>query len=413
MPGTKLISLYSTVFPMKNSSTLSDDTRNSRKFRVLILGFAYIVQVYQSKLKALQNSGHVDVAWLAPTKWKMRTWNRTIPLHRRYHDFLVFPVNVRFLNGVNGGYLYPIMPLLDVMRRFKPDVLHYEQEVFSLSAFQAALLARLLRIPLTVFCWENIEKKLSFYRKWTTNFVLNTAGAIVAGNTEAAMILRTWGYRRAILIMPQIGVDTGLFFRRNQIENQPLLTIGYVGRLVPEKGIELIFEAAKQLLGSGISFRIIICGAGSHEQTLRKYAKQLGVDRQISWLGAIAHDGIPDIMAGMDVVVLPSRTLQGRWKEQFGHVLIEAMAMGIPVIGSNSGAIPEVIGRNDLIFPENSSEALTEILEKLAADRKWKNEVSTFLENRAISEYSDQEIAARLAIMWRDVVDEKRTPYLF
>jgi glycosyltransferase involved in cell wall biosynthesis len=108
------------------------------------------------------------------------------------------------------------------------------------------------------------------------------------------------------------------------------------------------------------------------------------------------------------VIVLPSRTLHGKWKEQFGHVLIEAMAMGIPVIGSNSGAIPEVIGRSDLIFPENDSEELSLILGRLIADNEWLLEVSKFLENRAINEYSDQKIADLLVSIWRDIIPTKK-----
>jgi glycosyltransferase involved in cell wall biosynthesis len=376
--------------------------------RVLIVGFAYIIGVYQSKLKAIQETGAIDVLWLAPTKWKMRSWNRTIPLEVRFKEVHAYPTNIWFLNGINGGYLYPPFSLLNAIREFRPDVLHYEQEVFSLSAFQAALCARILRIPFTAFCWENVEKPLSFYRRWTARFVLNEASAILAGNSGAAQIIRNWGYKRRIFIMPQIGVDTNLFFPRPIKRNDNVFTLGYIGRLVSEKGVDLLFDAAQQLIASGSNLRIIICGGGPHEAELKSYAEQLNIGDRVSWLGATRHDDIPEVLMQTDVVILPSRTLPGKWKEQFGHVLIEAMAMGVPVIGSDSGAIPEVIGRSDLVFPENSAEGLLRIIHRLISDNGWRLEVSEYLRDRAIREYSDSKIAGLLKSIWLEIAESKR-----
>ena len=389
---------------MEKLSVSYSSLTNRRPLRVMFVGFAYIIGVYQSKLKAIQETGYIDVAWLAPLKWNMRSWKRIIPLENKFRQIRIYPVNIRFLNGINGGYLYPLMPTFRAINNFRPDILHYEQEAFSLSAFQMALLARILNIPFTVFCWENVEKTLPFYRRWTTKFVLDVASVVVAGNNEAAYIVRNWGFRRKIVIMPQIGVDTDLFFRHHKVQKNSVFTLGYIGRLVPEKGIDLLFDAARRLLENGISLQIIICGSGYQESELRLYAERLKIDAHISWLGSIKHDDIPEILIQTDVVVLPSRTLPGKWKEQFGHVLIEAMAMGIPVIGSNSGAIPEVIGRTDLIFPENNSEELALIVQRLITDKEWAGEVSKFLEERAIKEYSDRKIANLLMSIWREIV---------
>jgi glycosyltransferase involved in cell wall biosynthesis len=378
--------------------------RTTTRLRVLVVGFAYIIGVYQSKLKAIQDTGSVDVAWLAPLKWNMRSWKRIIPLENKFKQIRVYPVNIQFLNGINGGYLYPLLSTWRAINNFKPDILHYEQEAFSLSAFQMALFARLLKIPFTIFCWENIEKPLAFYRRWTTRYVLDAANTIVVGNNEAEQILRNWGYNRKIVVMPQIGVDTNLFFRQHRPSPGRVFTIGYIGRLVPEKGVDLLFDAARYLIQKGIIFRIIVCGSGSSESELRSYAEALMISETISWLGPIKHEDIPEVLVQTDAVVLPSRTKPGIWKEQFGHILIEAMAMGIPVIGSNSGAIPEVIGRTDLIFSEDNSEELALILQKLLIDKEWAGEVSRFLEERAIKEYSDQKIADLMLSIWAEIV---------
>lgn len=380
---------------------------NHKKIRIAFLTFAYIIDVYQSKLKALQDTGFLDIAWLAPSKWKMYSWNRTMSLSIRYKDVKVYPVNIWFLNGVNGGYLFPTLPLVKVINHFKPDVLHYEQEVFSLSAFQVAVCSKLSRIPFTVFCWENVEKELPVYRWLTTKYVLNNASAIIAGNEEAGQIIKKWGYKGIVEIMPQIGIDTNLFYPREKIEDPHIFTIGYVGRIVQEKGIDLIFDAAKRLIENNIQIRILICGSGDNKQELQIYAEHLGLTKHVHWLGAVNHERVPEILAQLDVLILASRTVEGKWKEQFGHVLVEAMAMGIPVIGSNSGAIPEVIGRPDLIFPENNHLELAQIIKKLIDNPGWKLDISSFLLSRAVSEYSDQRIADRLLELWRGVINQK------
>jgi len=86
----------------------------------------------------------------------------------------------------------------------------------------------------------------------------------------------------------------------------------------------------------------------------------------------------------------------GKWKEQFGHVLIEAMAMEMPVIGSSSGAIPEVIGRSDLIFPEGDSKALAQLIERLISDEVFYEEIAHYGLDRVTSHYTHEAIALRL-----------------
>ena len=110
---------------------MNSSSEQNRKLRILFLGFAYIVGVYQSKLKAIQKMGENKVAWLAPIKWKMHSWNRDIQLEVRYPEIQVYPAKIRFLNGVNGGYLYPNFSILNAVFKFKPDILHYEDTSYS------------------------------------------------------------------------------------------------------------------------------------------------------------------------------------------------------------------------------------------------------------------------------------------
>jgi glycosyltransferase involved in cell wall biosynthesis len=145
----------------------------------------------------------------------------------------------------------------------------------------------------------------------------------------------------------------------------------------------------------------MLCGSGRGEAELRQAA--IEVAEWVTWRGGVVHEQVPAVLGQFDVLVLPSRTTPG-WKEQFGHVLIEAMTMGIPVVGSDSGEIPKVIGREDLVFAEGDAIGLAKILRRLIEDRQWRAEVQQYGLERVAQHYTHDRIAERLVVLWRKVL---------
>jgi glycosyltransferase involved in cell wall biosynthesis len=133
---------------------------------------------------------------------------------------------------------------------------------------------------------------------------------------------------------------------------------GYVGRLVEEKGIDEIIDA---MLLLPHSVTLLVAGSGPLDERIRSLGDQ------VRMLGVVRHPELWRAYASMDCLLLPSRTTDA-WMEQFGYVLAEAMALGIPIIGSDSGAIPEVIGPAGLIVPEREPAALAAAIRQLASD---------------------------------------------
>jgi glycosyltransferase involved in cell wall biosynthesis len=390
---------------MKLNSSGVKKTNNER-VRVLFVSFTYIIDVYQSKLNSIAKSGQVEVGLLAPSKWKMRDWNQTFSLKSNIKDLKLFPARVWFFNGRNGGFLYPTWNIFIALLKFKPHVIQLEQEVFSLSTFQIAFWAWLLRIPVVIFCWENMDRSFFVLRRMSRLFVLKTAKFIIPGNQGAYDLLRLWGYDGPMEIMPQIGVDTYLFKPPPNNSKRSEFNIGFIGRLVPEKGIDTIFKAAKQLKEDGHEFQITICGSGSEKEHLLTIVNDYNLDSQTNWIGRVEYRDVPQVIEQFDVLVLPSRTMPGKgWSEQFGHVLIEAMAMGVPVFGSSSGAIPEVIGRSDLIFQEDNSIELNKLFAKLMTNLHWRKEVSEYCLSRVNENFTDARIAEKLVSIWKNVLN--------
>ncbi|WP_309739447.1 glycosyltransferase [Chamaesiphon sp. OTE_20_metabat_361] len=374
-----------------------------RKLRVLFVSHAYVVGVNQGKLDAIAATDRVDVGLLVPSNWKAAEWNRTMPVEKPYPRIKIYQAPVLF-SGRGGAYCYLPWALGRVLKDFQPDLVQVEAEVFSVLAFEVAMWSRLTGKPSIVFGWENIERKLPILRQLTCQFVLNTVSALISGNEDGAKILRRWGYTGRLEVMPQIGVDTQLFAPKTDRDPQAEFNIGFLGRLVPEKGVDTLLAAARCLQERGLNFTITVCGSGTERIALQQAAAVLQIDKRIIWHEAIRHEAAPAQIGTFDVLILPSRSTP-TWKEQFGHVLIEAMAMGVPVVGSDCGEIPHAIGRSDLIFKEDDAIGLAAILERAIADPDWRQEVGQYGIARVRQFYSHQQIATRSLNLWQQSLD--------
>lgn len=378
-----------------------------RKLRVLFVSHAYVVGVNQGKLNAIAQTGNVEVGLLAPSNWKALEWNRLLPLENPYPKLRLYSAPVTF-TGKGGAYLYAPWDLWHVLDDFKPDILQVEEEVFSLSTFELAIWSRLTKTPMVVFGWENLERQLPAPRWWICQFVLRTVNVIIPGNQDGANVMRRWGYTGRLEVMPQMGVDPDFFtppdpsIKDPEVGDRPF-QIGFLGRLARSKGIDLILKAGQRLRQKKLNYRIILCGSGSDEAALRQEAESLQIADWVIWRGAVRHEQVPAELSQFDVLVLPSRTTS-EWKEQFGHVLIEAMAMGIPVVGSSSGEIPNVIGRPDLVFQEEDVDGLAATLERMICEPKWRQEAGQYGSHRVQQHYSHDRIAERLIFLWQDML---------
>jgi glycosyltransferase involved in cell wall biosynthesis len=376
--------------------------RIQSRLRVLFISHTYIVGVNQGKLEAIAATGAVEVGLLVPEKWEAVQWGKRLQLEQPYPQIKLYPAKVWF-EGRGGAYVYPPQTLLKAILDFRPDILQIEEEVFSLSALEIALCARLLGKPMVLFGWENMDRQLSPFRNWVRQFVLGTAQFIIAGNHDGAALVKQWGYQRSVEIMPQMGVDTA-FFAPPQQADQSEFCIGFVGRISYHKGIDLLIQAGRMLRERGHRFRLVFCGSGSDEPAFRQQAQEAQLDGYLTWRGGVRHDEVPQEMGQFDVLVLPSRTVE-TWKEQFGHVLIEAMAMGIPVVGSTCGEIPNVVGRSDLVFTEGNAEELAAILDRLISDAEWCKNMGHYSLDRVHQYYSHEKIAERLIRLWRSLTE--------
>lgn len=373
----------------------------SRKIRVCLIGHTYVAGINEEKLDALAAIEGVELQVIVPTEWREGDLNRVLrPAQRTDRSFglVAIPPLVQ-----RGGTLFLLRPLQlwNTLRRFDPDVIHLEQVPYTLIASQVSAYSRLLRTPLIVFTWESIDRPYPLPFSALNRFVLRTCRQAIAGNRDAAAVLRTKGYPGPIDVLPQLGVNTARF-RRSEAgaTAREAFVVGYVGRLVEEKGLDDLLQAVAYLGDPGV--RLILIGEGPNRSQLEESARALGIDDRIEWIPAVCHEDVPAVFGRMDVLVLPSRTTPN-WMEQFGHVLIEAMAMEVPVIGSDSGEIPNVIADAGMVFHEGGTHELAHCIEQLRDDPDLCRRLGTAGLERVRANYTHERIAARTVEIYHSV----------
>lgn len=292
--------------------------------------------------------------------------------------------------------------------RYRPDIIHAEEEPDSLAALQIVA-ARALFAPrarLILHTWQNVDRPKRWYVRATQRLTTGAAAAIFCANRAAAELLHAAGYQGPTPVVPAIGVDTTTFTPCAPAPPAKPFVIGFVGRLVPEKGVDLLLRAVARLCedqAGQIPVRLLIIGDGPERTHLQELATSLGISDRTEFLPAIPPREVAKVLCQFSTLVLPSRTT-AVWQEQLGRVLLEAMATGIPVVGSDSGAIPEVIGDAGLIFPEDDVEQLAACLHSLARDAALRSRLSALGLQRAQNQYSQQVLAVRTAAIYRQVI---------
>lgn len=350
---------------------------------------ACVVGVYQTKLEALARLPGVALTVAVPPSWRDERGALYLErAHTEGYDLVVTPIA---LNGRFHLHFYPRLGAL--IRRCRPQIVHIDEEPYNLATCQAMQLARRAGARTLFFTWQNLVRRYPPPFRWLESYNLRRADYALAGNCEAEAVLRAKGYAGPVDVVPQFGVDPTVFAPADESSRKKAgpWAIGYVGRLVAEKGVETLLQAAAGLAVDG-DWRLEFVGSGPLEGRLRRQAAELGVAGRVRFAGQVASVEMPVRLRALDVLVLPSLT-RSNWKEQFGRALVEAMACGVPVIGSDSGEIPHVVGEAGLIFPEGDVEALRGCLARLATDARLRADLAARGRARVLAHYTQARVA--------------------
>ena len=261
-----------------------------------------------------------------------------------------------------------------LLRRIEPDVVYVHNEPYALATLQGFAAAR--RLPVGFYTAQNVLKRypppFSLFERW----VYRRASFAFPTSEEVLAVLRSKGYQGPATVLP-LAVDLDAL-GSPAMTTAPTgdgLVVGFVGRLVPEKGVETLLDA---LALAPVSVRAVIAGAGAHADLLRSRAVALGIADRVEWRGYVPHEKLSRVYRELDLLVVPSRTT-GAWREQFGRVVIEALAVGVPVLASASGSLPGLVAQTGggWTFPEGDASELAARLRTLLEDRAALREAAT------------------------------------
>ncbi len=362
--------------------------------KILVVSHSSVVETHQGKLRELSQYPDIEVHLIIPHAWPEN--NRWIVADSR--DDLPYQIHIipAYRLGKIASYFYTPFVFQKTVRHIRPDIMYAEEEPWSVAAWQCARAARRVNAKLFFFTWENIERKYKWISEIFLKTVLEKSSAAVVGNGEGRNVLHRRGYRKPITVLPQYGVD--MLDQdiapdvQHNLEKLERPIISYFGRIEREKGIDLILHAASNLRGQ---WSLLIVGDGEMKENLKKMAEQLRIENRMLFHPAVPHEKVREWLSAIDILVLPSRTTP-TWKEQFGRILIEAMAIGIPVVGSDSGAIPEVIDDAGVVIPEEDVEALRKALQRLIDSEVERKRLSHAGRLRVSHNYSNQIISEKL-----------------
>ncbi|CCD89072.1 putative Glycosyl transferase, group 1 [Bradyrhizobium sp. ORS 285] len=338
---------------------------SSRRLRIVSIAHpATSSEAGRLRYRFLASRPDVDLHLVMPEVWK--EFGRTIQAPPSDDGFPVHRLPIRLPEaGPMKWYLHFYPALRRLLRELDPDVIHLWEEPWSIVALQAQLLRG--RAALVLEVDQNILKRLPPPFEAIRKFVLGRTDHILSRSPDATEVVRARGYAGPVTPIGY-GVDLATFTPAEapapHRADAPL-RFGYVGRLVVEKGLD---DALEALARSPSAATLSIMGEGPHETHLRQRVEELGLRGRVEFQGWAAPAEVAAFLRSLDALLLLTRTTN-TVREQFGRVIIEAQACGIPVIGSTCGAIPDVIGDGGWIVPEQDPERLSRLLDQLSADR--------------------------------------------
>lgn len=314
----------------------------------------------------------IDVHLFVPARWpgvhpsdRPSTGSAFTP---HYHEVLWAGSHNRFwLRGLVGS-----------IRRADPDVILTQNEPWHNVTAAVEMIATSLGIPHAVFTWENLYRvPRSTRRRLLGRFVLSRASGILAGSEQAAERVRDRGFEGSLAVAPQTGVDTG-FFEPEVNGFDVLRTFGlpagppvvlFAGRLAPNKGLDRILATVPRVTEDHPGTRYLIVGEGPEAERLRSRVESGGYDQVTVVDSAQPYSRMPAVMNTGTVFLYPSRTVEG-WAEQFGFAVAEAMACETPVVTTDCGYLPDVVGEEGIVCPEDDVDCLAKAVSTLIANEE-------------------------------------------
>jgi glycosyltransferase involved in cell wall biosynthesis len=333
--------------------------------RVLVVSHPAVLAVNQLPYQVLQRRGW-DVRVVTPARWRHEYAAGSFA-RGSLAGFEDRVVSRRVLNqGSVQRHVY-VAWISRLIREFRPQVAFVEAEPTSLAGLQWAMALWRAGVPFGLQFAENLDRSQHPVARANRHWTMSRAAFLAVRSPAAARLARDLGAAIPTPLVPHPVPDWTPVAKGRTTQ----FTVGFAGRLVPEKGLRDLVAAMQEVPRS----RLLLVGNGPMADELGAASIPGG---SVEIITDIPHTRMPEAYAMFDVLALPSHTTP-TWAEQFGRVLVEALACEVPVIGSSSGEIPWVINATGggLVVPEGDVAALRDAILRLRDDHSLRRHLGT------------------------------------
>ncbi|HVG99168.1 MAG TPA: glycosyltransferase [Miltoncostaeaceae bacterium] len=335
--------------------------------RVLMISHAYVsVELAQAKARELARRPGLDVTVVAPSRFfELGRWMEAERPAAPEYRLEVLPVALPLVRGQRHVYFYP-RGLVRLMRSLRPDVVDLWEEPYSAVSTQVALARRAVAsgAPLVLNPSQQAVKRQPPPFRWGERYVVRAASYVVGRSPESVAVVEAKGYRGPSTVIGH-GIELGFLGPRDRAASRRELglpddgpMVSFAGRLVPDKGVDVLLDAVARTPG----LRALIVGEGSAGGALRAQAARLGIEDRVRFHAPLPMERVAVAFTAGDVVAMPSR------HEPWGRVAVEAMACGVPLVAGAAGHLPALVGDHGrLVRPGDADDlarALREAIEE-------------------------------------------------
>ncbi len=320
--------------------------------KLLVVSHPCAAPVNQQLYASVRHATGWDVTLVVPSNWKDEYGRIVTAEQWPAFDGQLVPIPVR-RSGDIILHTY-CTSFAKLIRGTDPDVIYVHQEPYAASTAQVywgnrRAGGRRRPRPIGFYSAQNISKRYPPPFRWTESWVMRSSAFSFPISSAVADVCHKKGFTGRSTVLP-LAIDPAVYYpqpdrdavRRELLGDAPddTVLLGYLGRLVPEKGLATLMTAVGHL--RNLPWRLAIVGAGPMLTQLKQHAVAGGVADRVTFVGFVPHTQAPRYLTAFDALTVPSET-QSNWSEQFGRVLLEAMACDTPVVGSDSGEIPMLI----------------------------------------------------------------------
>ncbi len=385
--------------------------------KIMYIWHAAVEKEYRKLLYEMVHQGH-ELYLVTSHRWtessQDQKWENEGVEPRGFH---AFPFKVMFRNHIRSFFFLNFIRMIALLKKVKPDVIYLKEEPYSIAAFQWTLLAQIFlpQVKILVESDENLDVSHPGIYCWMEKKVFGRIDGIASVPTAGLKLYQKRGFLgeqfktsyfvNDNIFHPVEKKRISKYFSEISNEN---LALGYVGRITEEKGLDTLLEAVSLLKKRG-KLKVYFLGRVTEEykKSFDKLIETLNLKEEVILLNPHPMEHLVYFYNAIDVLVLPSRSTEW-WVEQFGRVIVESQACGTPVIGSDSGEIPIVIGEDCFVFQEGNTEGLTDILSKFLSTEWKKSDFSEDLVRQVKSRFSITQVAWQKLQMMEKLVGESK-----